>query len=36
MAVVDKIQAPLIPIKRPKRIQETKLKKGKTKMQKYI
>jgi hypothetical protein len=36
MAVVAKIQEPLIPIKRPKQIQEKKLKKGKTKMQKYI
>ena len=36
MAKVDNIQEPLIPIKRPKQIQEKKLKKGKTKIQKYI
>lgn len=36
MAAVDKIQAPWIPIKRPKQLQEIKLKKGRTKMQKYI
>jgi hypothetical protein len=36
IANVDNIQEPLIPIKRPKQTQEKKLKKGKTKMQKYI
>ena len=33
---VDKIQQPRIPIKRPKRFVERKLKKGKTKIDKYI
>ena len=36
IAVVDKIQAPKTPIKRPKQIHVTKLKKGKIKIQKYI
>jgi hypothetical protein len=36
IAAVDKTQAPLIPIKRPKKIQEIKLKKGKMKIQRYI
>ena len=36
IAVVDNIQAPLIPINRPKHIQEIKLKNGKIKIQKYI
>lgn len=36
IAKVDKIQDPLIPIKRPKQMQEKKLKKGNTNMQKYI
>lgn len=36
IAVVDNIQAPLIPINRPKQIQEIKLKNGKIKIQKYI
>ena len=33
---VDKKQQPRIPIKRPKRFVERKLKKGKTKIDKYI
>ena len=33
---VDSKQAPFIPIKRPKQIQDKKLKKGKTRIQKYI
>jgi hypothetical protein len=36
IASVDKIQEPLIPINRPKRVQVKKLKKGKVKIQKYI
>jgi hypothetical protein len=36
IAVVDKKHDPEIPIKRPKPIQETKLKKGRRIIQKYI
>jgi hypothetical protein len=36
IAVVDKKHAPLVPIKRPKRIQVKKLKKGKINIHRYI
>jgi len=36
IALVERIQEPLIPTNRPKPQHEIKLKKGKTKMQKYI
>jgi len=36
IAQVDKKQAPLMPMKRPKAAQETKLKNGKISIQKYI
>lgn len=36
IAKVDKKQAPEVPIKRPKRIQEIKLKKGNNKIHRYI
>ena len=36
IAVVDKKQAPEVPIKRPKQIQEIKLKKGNINIQRYI
>jgi uncharacterized protein YjaZ len=36
IATVDKIQEPLIPINRPKRVQVKKLRKGKIRIQKYI
>ena len=36
IAKVDKIQEPFIPTKRPKQMQEKKLKNGNTSMQKYI
>ena len=36
IAEVDRKQEPEIPIKRPKQIQDKKLKKGKTRIQKYI
>ena len=36
IAMVDRRQDPKIPIKRPKQIQEMKLKKGKMRIQKYI
>jgi hypothetical protein len=36
MAKVDKKQAPEVPMKRPKKIQEIKLRNGKSKIQRYI
>jgi hypothetical protein len=36
IAEVDKKQQPEIPIKRPKHVQDKKLKKGRTRIQKYI
>ena len=36
IAVVDKKQAPAVPIKRPKQMHDIKLKKGKIKIQIYI
>ena len=36
IAEVDRKQAPAVPINRPNKIQEKKLKKGKIKIQKYI
>ena len=36
IANVDKKQAPFVPIKRPNPAQDMKLKKGKTKIHKYI
>jgi hypothetical protein len=36
MALVDKNKEPEVPIKRPKQIQEIKLKNGKSKIQRYI
>jgi len=36
MAEVDKKQAPEVPIKRPKKMQDKKLKNGSVKIQRYI
>lgn len=36
IASVDRKQAPEVPIKRPKQIHETKLKKGNRRIQRYI
>ena len=36
IAIVDIKQAPVVPIKRPKQIQDIKLKKGNMRIQRYI